>query len=263
MRQRTKISAGIILFLLGVIYLGLWQYSANWFKCEIDNLYKHAEKSGVEFLGPKPVLTNFPFVPEIHYTVGIKAGNAAVMFPALRLRGYPIPFTTLQISFPQGVSLDGIADPAIWSLDALTAELAIPYRLPASFTQEDITKWQSTGGKIDVRDYLLQKQALESTGKGMFAFDENLQPIFLLESTVKNYESFIADQKDKGLIDGFPAAIGATLLNGLARTDEKTGEKIVHLDVSVKNRMLTVGPLQVLEFPLIVWDRRTPPAPRQ
>ncbi len=256
MTRRTKLALFISLFVLIFTYLALWAYSASWFKQEIDNLYAHADKDGIEFLGPKPTLTNFPFVPVVTYTNGIKAGNAQIVFQKLELRGYPIPFTTLTLDFPLGISLAGIADPKIWSLNQLRAEIAIPYHLPAAFTKEDLTAWKETGGKIEVRDYLLVKESLNSTGNGLLELDENLQPVFYLESVIHNYEAFIAEQKDQGLIDPFASAVGATILNGLAKTDEKTHEKTVTLKVSVKNRLLSVGPLQVLDLPEIAWDTR-------
>ena len=263
MKKRTQIILLIIFLLLGGTYIGLWMYSARWFEREIDNLYVNAQEEGIEFLGAKPKLTNFPFVPQVIYHGGLKTGNLEVLFPQMILRGYPVPFTTLHLNFPLGISIGGLVDPKIWSLDQLDARLEIPYRLPRSFTFEDLSDWQSHDGKIDVREYTVKKEALLSDGKGMFALDDQLQPAFLLESRIKGYEVFIRDQKDKGLIEPFAAAVGATILNGLAKPDEKTGENIVYLNASVKNRLLTVGPLQVLELPQIVWDRHIPPGQHQ
>jgi len=259
MSKRTRAALYGIIFIAFTTYISLWAYSVQWFNREIDNIYANAEKEGVEFLGEKPTLSNFPFVPVVTYTNGIKAGNASVLFPLLVIRGYPIPFTTLSMTFPQGIALNGIADPAIWSLDSLKAELAVPYHLPSAFKAEDLAKWRNTGGKLEVREYALQKGSLLSGGKGLLTLDKDLQPVFYLESTVRGYDAFIAEQKDKNLIDPFAAAVGATILNGLAATDDKSGEKTVTVKVSVENRLLSVGPLQVLDLPRIVWDTRTQP----
>ncbi len=263
MSQRSKIIAAVVTILLIATYIGLWLYSAHWFTREIDKLYANAQEEGVEFLGPKPTLTNFPFVPTVLYNGGLKFGNAELLFPQMILRGYPVPFTTLHLNFPLGISLGGIVDPRVWSLDQLDACLEIPYRLPAAFTQEDLQDWRDHGGKIDVREYYFRKETLESAGRGVFTLDEQLQPTFEMESTVKGYDVFIRDKKDAGIIDPFGAAVAITMLNGLAKQDEKTGEMIVHLNANVKNRLLSVGILQVLELPEIVWDTRTPPAPHQ
>lgn len=263
MKKRTKILWLIVAILLTGTYLGLWMYSAQWFDREIDNLYANAQEEGVEFLGQKPRLSNFPFVPQVIYNGGIKTGNVEVLFPQLILRGYPIPFTTLHLNFPLGISLGGIVDPKIWSLDQLDARLEIPYRLPRSFTYEDLQDWQAHDGKIDVREYALKKESLFADGKGLFTMDENLQPVLSVESHIRGYEDFIREQQAKGYIEAFPAAVAIGIFSSMAKSDDKTGQQVVNITASVKNRLLTVGPLQVLELPEIAWDRRSSPDPRQ
>lgn len=256
MKKLFKIATFIVLFVLGLSYLTLWMYSVQWFNAEIDRLYEHAQNDGVRFLGPKPTLSNFPFVPEVHYTGGVKTGNTDILFPKMILRGYPIPMTTLKLSFPEGISLGGIVDPIIWSLNSLEADIAIPYRIPADFNYEELAAWQKKDGKIDVRHYALTKGALTSEGNGLLTLDANMQPVFSMTSDIRGHELFIAEQKDKGLIDPFAAAVGMTILNNFSSTDVNTGEKVVKLSVGVQDRMLRVGPLQVLQLPEIVWDRR-------
>jgi hypothetical protein len=262
-KKRTKIALGITALIFIGAYLTLWMYSAQWFQKEIDRLYAEGNTSDVEFLGPKPVLSNFPFVPEVFYTTGFKAGNAEILFPEMRLRGYPLFGTALQVEFPKGISLGGIVDPAIWNLDSLKTRITIPYNLPQDFSYEGLTAWRDAGGKIEVRDYTLQKQALQSDGKGHLFLDEQLQPDLNFESTIRGYQQFIGQQKDADLIEPFAAAIGQTILNGLSTVEPSTGESVVTINVTVKNRILSAGPLQALELPPIVWDRRTPPAPHR
>jgi hypothetical protein len=257
MTKRNSTIVVVFTFFLIGIYLTFWAYSANWFKREIDHLYVSAQRDGVQFLGPKPTLTNFPFVPEVHYTGGVKFGNTTLLFAKAMARGFPIPGMTLHISFPEGVQLAGIVDPIIWSLNSLDVKLSVTYNLPRTFTKEDIARWQKGGGKIDIRDYTLTKGSLYSYGAGHFSFDAQLQPAFFMDSNVQGYEAFIDEQKEVGLIDPFASAVGMTILNGLSTHDEASGEREVYLHVSVKNRILTVGPLQVLELPLIVWDIRS------
>lgn len=263
MKKRTQIFLVICLLVFGGAYLGLWLYSADWLNREIDRVYAEGQENGVAFLGPKPRVTNFPFVPQVVYHGGIRAGNLEVLFPQVTVRGYPIPHTTLHINFPLGISLGGTFDPKIWSLDAFEAGLAIPYRFPAAFTEEDLRAWHEGGGKIDVRSYELRKNTLLADGKGLLALDDYLQPVFLLESNVRGYEIFIREKMDDGTIERLPAAFAMTMLNGLAKADEETGEQFVPITASVKSRILTVGPLPVLELPQIVWDTRNPPALHQ
>lgn len=259
MTKRAKIGLSLIAVCLIGIYLALWVYSAQWFGKEIDRLYAENTQGDIQFLGPKPALKNFPFVPEVFYTDGFKTGNAEIIFPEMRLRGYPIFGTALQIDFPKGISIGGIVDPAIWTVDYLTTKITIPYTLPRDLTHESLSAWRDAGGKIEIRDYDLRKKSLQSDGKGHLFLDAQLQPDLQFESTIRGYQTFIMEQRDAGLIEPFAAAIGTTILNGLSSADEKTGESVVRITVTVKNRILSAGPIQALELPLIVWDTHTPP----
>lgn len=264
MIRRKKIFCAVIavMFLTGT-YTGLWIYSAGWFNKEIDNLYANAQEEGIEFLGAKPRLTNFPFVPQVIYHGGFKAGSIEILFPQMILRGYPVPFTDLHLDFPLGLSAGGAVDPRIWTLDRLEAKLEIPYHLPRAMTQEELHLWQSRGGKIDVKEYSLKKESLLSKGSGLLALDDALQPVFAFDSRITGYEDFIRSQQEKRLIEPLPAAIAIGVLGGLAETDEATKQQTVRIQAGLRNRLLTVGPLQVLELPAIAWDTHTPPAPRQ
>ncbi|MFA5592288.1 MAG: DUF2125 domain-containing protein [Micavibrio sp.] len=214
----------------------------------------------VRFLGPKPVLKNFPFVPELHYHGGIKTGDAEILFPQMILRGYPVPGLSLKAIFPLGIMLGGIADPALWKLDYLESSIAVPYRLPRDFTQGAIADWKARGGKIDVRHYEIRLGALTADGHGLLTVDDQLQPVFNLESRLTGYNEFIDAQIGAGQIKPLPAAIARGVFASLARPDGETGESAVHIAISAENRLLRVGPVLVLELPLFVWGTHRPPA---
>jgi hypothetical protein len=260
MKKRTKIALGIVAFILIGAYLSLWFYSARWFHKEIDRLYAD-ETDNVVFLGKKPALGNFPFVPTVNYHGGLQIGNAEILFPQVRLKGYPLPGTTLKIDFPLGVSLGGMVDPKIWNLDSLKAGVAIPYRFPEDFTYEGLSAWREGGGTLTVRSYEMTKGTLRSEGKGHLFLDAQLQPDLNFESEVRGYQEFIAEQQRAGLIQPFAAAGAIMLLNSLSSQDEKTGESLVRITVTVKNGILSAGPIQALELPPIVWGRRSQPDP--
>ena len=241
-------------------YIGFWLYAANIIRNEIDHAYENAQNDGYEYLGPKPTLGNFPFVPEITYTNGVHAGNIALQFPEMKLRGYPVSFATLTIDFPNGLSLQGpVMDPALWSLEGLTISAIIPARLPADFTQESLGQWQQSGGKIDVTDFRISKQTLKAQGKGLLSLDDTLQPQLNFETTAEGYQEFIVEQRNAGYIQPFPAAAAAAVMNSLSTIDPATGRNRVSVNVVVKDRMLSVGPIQALPLPEIVWGTRSQP----
>lgn len=263
MKKNLPWLVALIVLVVGA-YIGLWVYSHQWLEREIDRVYAEAADGDIKFLGPKPEVRGFPFVPEIYYTGGFQSGDLTVTFPEFILRGYPIPGLSFTADFPQGVALGGgLYDPSLWVLDNVWAKIAVPARVPSDYTLENMQAWQQSGGKIDVRDYKVAKGALESVGHGILQLDDNLQPDFYVETTMTGHEVFVQDLMHAQLIEHLPAAILTGMLNSLARIDEDTGEKEVFVSLGIKNRILSVGPVQVARIPEIVWDTHTPPALRQ
>ena len=125
MKRFFRLGFALIIF-LGLCYITLWAYSYQWLQKEIDRVYAEAPQHGFEFLGPKPVITGFPFIPEIYYGGGLKTGNTLLFFPESRLRGYPIPGLTFHLSVPRGLSLEVIA-PAGRKVVGVTANWSNPY----------------------------------------------------------------------------------------------------------------------------------------
>lgn len=247
-------TAALLFAALITAYAGLWIYSAKWFENEINRVYAEANDKGFRFLGEKPVLTGFPFIPEIYYTGGFQFGNAMVTFPEARLRGYPIPGLSFNLDLPRGIAVDGIANPAQASLDTLKADITIPSTIPSDIHPETLRAWQQRGGRFHVRKYTLTKGALQSEGEGRFSLDDALQPEVQLDSTIIGYQDFIQQLTQDGIVEPIPAAIAMALMNNMAKTDEQTGQNLVTLNVSITNRFLTIGPLQVAQLPMIVWS---------
>jgi hypothetical protein len=262
MKRKHWIIAALLAVAL-CAYLGLWIYSVSWFERQIDQVYANAESKGIRFLGPKPGLSNFPFVPEVFYTGGVQIGNAIIAFPEMKLRGYPVPGTALQITFPAGISLDGVANPDIWMLEGLEADIIIPWFVPRSFAYEDLDAWHKAGGKIIVKRYRLTKQSLQAFGSGELALDDDLQPTLRFLSKLTGYDDFIQSGIENGTIETMPGAMAMGMMNSLSKTDEATGEKSVTVEISVVNRTLRAGMIRVIELPRLEWDKRTSPAPRQ
>lgn len=255
---------GLLLILLGGAYIALWVYSHRWLEREIDRVYAESVDGDIQFLGDKPIVRGFPFVPEIYYTQGFRIDDVTITFPEFIFRGYPIPGLSFTADFPQGVALGGdIYDPSLWTLDNVWAKIAVPARVPSDYTLGNMQAWQQAGGKIDLRDYKIMKGALESTGHGILKLDDNLQPEFYIETILNNHEVFVQDLMHAELIKPLPAAILTGVLNSLARINGETGEKEVFVSLGIKNRILSAGPVQLGQVPEIVWDTHNPPALRQ
>lgn len=251
------------LFVASLLYAGLWIFSYKAMTEEIDRVYADAPAKGYEFLGTKPVVTGFPFTPKIYYGGGFKIGNTLVLFQEAWLKGFPIPGLTFTLDVPRGLAIDGIVNPNVWAIDTLKADIVIPRSVPGDYHFETLSQWQQAGGQFDLRHFEMTRQALKVDGQGHFKLDETLQPELSIESSTRGYESFVQELMAAGIVPSVHAAAATGVLNSMAKQDEVTKENVATLTITVKNRLLSVGPLQVVRLPEIVWDRRMTPVQPQ
>lgn len=258
------------LALAGALYAGLWLYSWQRFTQEIDSVYAQAPEKDLLFLGAKPKVTGFPFVPEISYTHGVRYKDVLVTFPMFHVRGYPLPGRALNAVFPEGLAIAGKGIPAGLALDFFNAVIRIPNALPESTYAEDLLDWQQKGGLIDVPSFTLTRETMSAAGYGQLSLDEDLQPAFEAQAALQGYSDFIDLLVAQDAMAPFPAMASKALLNGLSETDPQTGRQSVSLTVQVRNRTLSAGPVQAVRLPKIAWPRKNqketqgsgnPPAP--
>lgn len=256
MKRPLPLFIGFIV-LAGLLYAGLWLYSWQRFMQEIDSVYAQAPEKNLMFLGAKPKVTGFPFVPEISYTHGVRYKETLVTFPIFHVRGYPLPGRPLNAIFPEGLAIAGKDIPASLALDFFDATIRVPESLPESAHAEDLQDWQEKGGLIDVPSFTLKRGAMSAAGYGNLSLDQNLQPALEAQALLQGYSDFIDLLLAEKAMDPFPAMASKALLNGLSETDPQTGQQAVSLTVQIKNRILSAGPVQAVRLPQIVWPRKT------
>lgn len=260
--MKRKIALFINLIgLVGLAYAGLWLYSWQRFNAEIDTVYAQASEKEIVFLGEKPAVTGFPFVPKISYTHGLRYKSTLITFPAFHVRGFPLPGRALTAIFPEGVAIAGKDIPPHLALDFLQTKIRVPKALPQSIKEEDLREWQQKDGMIDVLSFTLKRESMSATGMGHLSLDKELQPALDAQASLEGYSDFIDLLLAQKAMKPFPAIAAKALLNGLSQTNPQTGRQTVHLKIEIKNQILSAGPVQAVRLPKIVWDTRNQPAP--
>jgi len=250
------------LLTLFALYSGAWMYLHHQIVQEVDRIYTQSDKD-IEFLGAKPTVRGFPGPHKIFYGGGIRYGNSLITFPAFFLEGFPVPGLTMTARFPEGLAGSGYVNPDVWSLDTLNIRFSVPHSWPEEWTHEELSHWQKQNGTLNVEHFDLTRNELNVEGMGSFALDKDLQPVLLLKTTITGYLEFIQFLKNSKLIDTKTALAAGAALNALSERDDETGQTYIELAIGIKNRMLSVGPLQVVRLPEIRWDKRNPPDARQ
>jgi len=260
--KRVFSALGVICLVSVLGYSSLWAYSLYYFNQKVAAFYERAPSRGIEFLGSKPTLSGFPGVPIVTYNGGIKTNAITVLFPQGRLQGFPFPGQILHMSFPQGLSIDGPGLSPLLNFTKVNGDIIFPQHWPKNTDRSAISHWQKKNGTLKIPAFTLEKEALIVTGTATGAVDQNLQPTLTLETTLRGHEAFLQSLSADAL-EPLMMATMRTVLGSLSRQDPVSGEDIVPLMISVQDRRLSVGPLQVARLPEIVWGTHSAPALHQ
>ena len=245
----------ISILVLCVLYCGAWMFMAYKTNQSLKQFYTvDAKAAGIEFYGEQPKLSGFPLVPTIIYRDGFRYNDTDFKFNSLSLKGFPIPTRPVTLKMDGNIVITNNATKQALNFDRLHLSMITPTSTPIDTTQAEIAKWQKNVGKMTVHDFLIQSRSIHITGQGYVGLDSNLQPIALLPSKVKGYEEMVSFLIKQKTIKPLVGAIALSALNGMATTDETTNEKRVEFDVKLQNRQLSLGPLNTLRLPPVVWE---------
>lgn len=241
-------------FIAAIIYTTLWFYIGSQIKNEAIDFYQNAEKDfGYTFHGKEPKLSGFPLKPTISYKEGFEKNGVNITFKKLTVTAIPIPFQPLDIHI-QDLKFQTRKDKKIHSIDNVTAQMIIPKSLPEKFSKNHLTSWQKEVGNIKIRSLELNKNAMKTIARGTIGLGQNLQPTLNLTTQITEYEKlidFMSNETDE--INQLQATIARGVLNSLSTTDKSTGQKTVSIDIIIKNRKLSLGPVRTIKFPKVNW----------
>lgn len=253
-----------ILIVLAVAFFALhsafWFYGMRWLDGEMTRLF--ASSGDVQFLGPKPVISGYPLLPTAVYTGGFTWNRGSVTFDEMTVRGYPLPFFPMTVTFEKGLSANMDFLPVL-TPDFVQITFAVPPSLPADTDVGSMRAWKDAGGKIDIRDAAVIHKSLRLRGNGIVTLDDELQPNAALSANLQGWSDYVVYLQEQQMLKPGGAMLALTVLNGLSTIEPEGEQPMVTLSMRLTGRMLWVGPIQVAQVPKIVWGTRNPPAPHQ
>lgn len=252
----------VLLVIMTAAYTLFWFWSAQLIRAQIWILYADADTYNIEIQGDFPTISGFPGAHTVNFSGRIIGPDAGLVLPLLTIRGFFLPGQPVEVELPQGIALIGeYIDPDIWSLDRLHALVRIPDPLPKSDYAEDLHVWRHKGGRLEIMSAALQKGALNIDGEGVITLDEQLQPAGQLDLNVSGYIEFIAWMQQRHLIRSRDALIAGAVMAGLSSADANGG-RTVTMPLTLRNRQLSAGPLEIATLPALDWPQRDPPPAR-
>lgn len=240
----------IIISALALTYLGSWLHVAHISDKQINQFYTSNKNI---MSGEKPELAGFPLTPVITYDNGIENDDLAIIFNQMSVKGYPIPYLPLKITFPEGIKITEKGNNKQVEFDNVFLNLKNPKKIPASFKENDLKTWQESVEKIEVTEVNISFNGAQITGSGYFGLDDNLQPVINLTTKIQGHQNLVNLLIEAGQIKPFAGALIISGMDALTQIDPDTNQKYVPMAIRMNNQTLKIGPLNLSGLPEIKW----------
>lgn len=124
--------------------------------------------------------------------------------------------------------------------------------VPGGSPAEALAAWRDDGGTLEIDALSIDWPPLVLSGKGTLALDSKMQPLLASACDIRGLFAAIDALARSGMIRGQDAGM-AKLVLGLLMKPGKDGEKTLNVPVTIQNRALSIGPVKLLEMPVVTW----------
>lgn len=261
--KRFKIFS-VLIILCAALYSGLWILLARNLETQSRITLENMHHSGIMVEMRNLSLSGFPGTPEVRFSGVFHLPEMDIEVPDLRVRSFLIPALPFTAEIAQPVKISGPANiPGILrlaeSLQQARATIILPIRWPRDTYEDSLRAWRDEGGALDIREiFAAFSGGAEISGTGKFDLDDELNPQGALDIALIDPAALVALLGQAGILKADHAAIATMITGALAKPDEKTGRPVMRADLSLSNRVLTLGPLKIGELPRAVWPQRLP-----
>lgn len=125
-------------------------------------------------------------------------------------------------------------------------------RIDAAAGRDALGRWRDDGGTVELSRIEGRWGALTLAGEGTLALDGVFQPVGAFTARIEGYSETIDALRAIGALNGGSALAAKMALTALARRDDG-GRPYLTLPVSLQERRLYVGPVQLLTVPALSW----------
>lgn len=136
----------------------------------------------------------------------------------------------------------------------VAAHLALRLRgdIPKGATATALSAWRESGGTLEIDSLDIDWPPLVAAGNATIALDKALQPELAGTVTLRGGDKAIERAAAAGMLPK-PTAMVAKLALGLASKPAGDGASQATLPLRIQNRILSVGPVPLLQLPEIGW----------
>lgn len=257
-----------ILFVLAILcafsYSALWVLLARNLETQSRITLENLRHSGILVETRSLTLSGFPGTPEVRFSGTLHLPELDIEVPDLKVRSFLIPGLPFTAEIAQPLQITGTEQSPFFhlaeSLRQARVTILLPIRWPRDDYEDTLRAWREDGGAIEIREiFAVFSGGAEFSGTGKFDLDNELNPQGTLDIALTDPAALVALLGQAGILKKDHMTIATMITGALAKPDEKTGRPAMKADLTLSNRVLTLGPLKIAELPRAAWPRRLPP----
>lgn len=178
----------------------------------------------------------------------VSAGSNVIELLAIQVDvgGVTLP---QQLQLPLGNRIEQV------TVDATIEGLSNDFTRPL----DALGRWRDAGGVVDVARLGIHYGELKLSGVGTLSIDDALQPAGAFNARVEGFQQTITALTNRGFIEPKVATRARMATAVLSRRDGDGAPPSLQLPLTVRDRILSVGPLPLLKIPEIEWPRGPSP----
>ncbi|MDP6119882.1 MAG: DUF2125 domain-containing protein [Rhodospirillales bacterium] len=152
------------------------------------------------------------------------------------------------LRLPRGLALPFGTRVGIIALKATLMGPIAPGQFPDS-----LAAWRDTGGTLEVHRLAVTYGPLSGRLTGTLALDAALQPIGALTAKLGGFFEAVDGLRKAGLVGARQALMAKVILGVLAKRPPGGGAATLNAPLTIQDRRLYVGPVDLAEVPAIRW----------
>ncbi len=188
---------------------------------------------------------------------GLPVFGAARLNVALGLADGPsspdMPYARF-VAAADAIRLAADTRPFSRSIPALRLDVDMLGAMTPGRLSDALDDWREDGGTLEVRRFLLDWPPLRIDADGTLALDQDLQPIAAFSTRISGFNETLDALVADGRVSAGDAQSATLILNLLAQRPDDGGAPEIAVPVSVQDRRLSVGPIEVMDVPEVRWD---------
>ena len=152
------------------------------------------------------------------------------------------------LRLPRGLSL-----PFGNRVGAISLKASLMGHIPAGRLPDSLAAWRDSGGTVEVHQFAVTYGPLSGRVTGTLALDAALQPIGALTAKLGGFFAAIDGLRKAGLVGARQAVMAKVILGVFAKRPPGGGAATLNAPLTIQDRRLYVGPVDLAEVPAIRW----------